>query len=89
MHGYGDRTRRYTIKPIVQSDTAEYSPPLKGIIILAAGDLKFDDVEGNTVTRTFVAAASGGAYPYTLELHIRRVYDTGTTLTDAQMIGLH
>jgi hypothetical protein len=78
-----------TVHPIVQSDSTVIDPPLKAIVILAAGDLSFVDSEDSTVTKTFPDAASGGAYPFVLPCRIRQVKDTGTTLTDAQMIGLH
>lgn len=78
-----------TVLPIVQSDTDLLSPPAKMIVILAAGDLKFTDTEGNTVTATFPPQTAGGAYPFVLPCRISKVFDTGTTLTDAQMIGLH
>lgn len=79
----------WTLKPIVQSDTTVYNPPLKAIDILAAGDLAVIDSEGTAATITFPAVAAGGSYPHRWVCRVRQVLDTGTTLTDAQMVGLH
>lgn len=90
MRGTGINTRGLTVQAVVQSDTTEYAPgALKGLLILAAGTLVFVDGEGVTSTVVFPAAAAGGAYPFFFEVDIRKVMDTNTTLTDAQMLGLH
>lgn len=90
MRGTGWNSKGYTIKAVVQSDSTEYKPgELKGLLILAAGNLALVDGEGTSRTIVFPAAADGGCYPFLLELDIRKVMDTNTTLTDANMMGVH
>jgi len=75
--------------PVVQSDETVLDPPLKGIYVFAEGDLKYRNGIGDEITLTLPASAdAGGSYPFFLFGRIDKVFDTGTTLTDAQMLGL-
>jgi hypothetical protein len=76
-----------TTRPIVQSDSTVISPPLKGIVLLEGGALHYRDTAGNEVTKTFPTMAGGGIYPFVFEMRIDKVFDTGTVITDDQMIG--
>lgn len=87
--GFREHLSDRTTKPIVQSDTTVIDPPLKGIVLLEGGALKYRDTEGNEVTKTFPAIGAGGFYPFDFAMRIDMVFDTGTALTDAQMIGYH
>ena len=93
MLSHSSRQRNVpTLQAIVQSDSANQSYRLGGIIVNAAGTLKVGDPLGNTFTFTFTAfVAAGGVYsvfPARLDLDIVKVFDTGTTIADADMIGL-
>lgn len=90
MRGTGISGKGYTIRTVAKSDSTEYAPgQLKGLLILAAGNLALVDSEGTARTIVFPAAADGGAYPFLLELDIRKVMFTNTTLTDANIMGVH
>ena len=80
---------RLTLLPFALSDTVVLDPPLKAIDIMAEGDLKIQDIEGNDQVYVFPVAAAGGAYPFRLHLLIQKVYDTGTDIPIAGLIGLH
>lgn len=88
---FQDNENNRTFVAIVQSGDFVRTKlkPLQGVIILSAGDLKFTDIEDNTYTVTFPTAANGGSYPFDFKGRIRKIFDTGTTLTDAQMLGYH
>ena len=79
---------------ITQSDTTEYTKrPLKAIIILtadasSADTIKITDVEGVAHTLTLPLFAAGAAYPITIPIAATKVWATGTTLEDAEMIGI-
>lgn len=73
---------------IVQSDTTVYDPPLLALEIFTTGDVSIVQPDGTTVTKTFPAAADGGAYPYRWWIRIRQVKDTGTTVADAALLGI-
>lgn len=75
---------------VAQSDTVNLVAPnhLKSIIFFASGTVSIVDSNGTTFALTLPAAADGGVYPWQLTMNIRRVNDTGTSLTDAQMLGL-
>lgn len=61
-----------------QSDTVELTYVARGIKCEAAGDVKYKCIDGSDGTETVVA---GERIPAQVVL----IYDTGTTLTDAQM----
>lgn len=94
MLNHSSRQRNVpTLQAIVQSDSANQTYRLGGIIVNAAGTLKVGDPLGNTFTFTFTEfnPAAAGAYsvfPARLDLDIVKVFDTGTTIADADMIGL-
>lgn len=94
MLNHSSRQRNVpTLQAIVQHDTNRQTYRLGGIIVNAAGTLKVGDPLGNSFTFTFTEfdPAQAGAYtsfPYRLDLDIDRVYDTGTTIADGDMIGL-
>lgn len=79
----------FTPVAITQSDTAEYDPPLIGIVIAEADvTVKVDNEQGDAVTITIPSVANGAALPVTYWGRIRKVYSTNTSATDANMIGL-
>jgi hypothetical protein len=89
---HGDRTKRYTVKPVVKSDTTVYDPPLKGLIIFfaaAADTLTIHDWEGNVKEIALPDVSIGGRYPWELPLLIRKVMATGTTIENTEMMGIH
>lgn len=65
-----------------QSDAQDLRYPAIGIHCSAAGTITLLDGDGNQATFTVTA---GSFYPY----RIRRVLDTGTSLTDAEMVLLY
>lgn len=90
MFGEGNRSRNLTIVPLTLSDTIQHTAkPIKEIVVFKAGTLKIEDIEGNVQTLTFPAAAEGGCYPCRIECMIRKVYDTDTDLTAADILALH
>lgn len=93
MLNHSSRQRNVpSLQAIVQNDSANQPYRLGGIIVNAPGTLKVGDPYGNTFTFTFTAfVAAGGAFstfPARLDLDIIKVFDTGTTIADADMIGL-
>jgi D-aminopeptidase len=70
----------YGVIAIVQADAADLTEMVRGIYCNAAGDVKVGYHNGSSATHTVVAGQ-------VLWGMIDRVYDTGTTLTNAQMIG--
>jgi hypothetical protein len=85
---YSKYSRKTTRHAIVQSDTTVISPPLRAIEVFTAGDLKVREAgSGTDFTLTFPAVAAGGGYPYVFEGNFDKVYDTGTTILDAALLG--
>lgn len=81
-------SRKTTRHAIVQSDTTVINPPLRAIEIFAAGALKVREAgSGTDFTKTFPVVASGGFYPYVFEGNFDKVYDTGTAIADADLLG--
>lgn len=78
-----------TIRPFALSDTAILDPSLKAIDIMADGDVKVQDIEGNDQVYTIPDVAGGGRFPYRLYLRIQKVYTTDTTIGVTDLIGLH
>jgi len=70
-----------TTVAIVQSDSTLISPPLRGLDIWADGDVKITDAGNRTVTRTFTA-------PFRWVVQIQKIWDTDTTVADADLDGL-
>jgi hypothetical protein len=82
-----------SLQAIVQHDTNDQLYTLGGIIVNAAGTLKVEDRYGKSFTFTFtefdpLAAGAYSIFPARLDIEIVKVYDTGTTIADADMIGL-
>lgn len=69
--------------PVVQSD-ATNDLELLSLVVFAAGTVKFTDSRGNDDTWTIPA----GAVPYTIPVRMTRVYNTGTSVADADLRGL-
>jgi hypothetical protein len=69
---------------IVQHDTNDMSEPIRSLVVFAAGDVKFRSLNGTEDTWTIPEAA----VPYTIPVAMVRVYDTGTTVADADMRGI-
>jgi hypothetical protein len=67
-------TGAVTIEPI------DANGPFTSIFASAAGAVKYVDLYGNLCTATLAASQR-------LRVGIARVYDTGTTITDANLIG--
>jgi len=74
--------------PAVQSDSTVYDPPLYGVDIFTTGAVSIVTPQGDTITKTFPTAANGGHYPYRWIIEIRSLLDTGTTVTDANLVIL-
>ena len=81
--------KNLTLSTIVLDAVAD--PTLRAIDVLEDGTLKVEDIEGNTVTYTFNddTNAVHSVFPDRLELRIAKVFDTGTTVPIASLIGLH
>lgn len=73
-----------TFIPIVQSDTTIIHPTLRGVDIWAAGTIKLGDVIGNTYGPYTCAAP----FPIRLTGQINMIYDTGTSIANADIVGL-
>ncbi len=85
---YSKYSRKTTRHAVVQSDTTVISPPLRALEVFAAGALKVREAGSATdFTLTLPAAAAGGSYPYVLEMNIDKVYDTGTDIDNANLVG--
>ena len=65
---------------IVQSDATEYSPPLRGLYVMAAGDVKITTWDGVAE----VWACPAGFY---IPRYIKIVWDTGTAVTNANLFS--
>jgi hypothetical protein len=82
-----------SLQAIVQHDTNPQTYRLSGVIVNAEGTLAVVDPYGNSFTFTFAEfnPAAAGAYsifPARLDIEIDKVLNTGTTIADADMIGL-
>lgn len=66
--------------PIVQAGDPTYSPCLRGILVLAAGDLSFATDHGETVTVTLEANTF-------VPFYIRQIFGTATTIDDADLLA--
>lgn len=58
--------------------------PFVGLMVLAAGDVKFTSVSGDTDTWTIPS----GALPYKMDVAVSRVWSTGTTVSAGNVKGL-
>lgn len=67
-----------------QSNTVPLPFVSNGIKCFAAGDVKFRTVAGDDDTITIPAGWVAGGH-YIIDTQVDLIYDTGTTLTDAQM----
>lgn len=65
---------------IVQSDATTYEPPLRGLCVQAAGDVKITTNNGLDEVWTCPAG-------YWIPRYITKVWDTGTTVTDANLFS--
>lgn len=79
-----DNLTAVNIEAVSKSDTTIINPPFKYLLILGAGALAIQNHEGANVTVTFPT----GSYPFLLPGRVRRIYDTGTTLTNSQIFGI-
>lgn len=74
------------------SDTEDLPVTLRGLDILVPGTIKVRTINGGEATYTFTAfVAAGGnlsTFPYRLELQITRIYDSGSSLTAADVVSL-
>ncbi len=81
-------SRQTTRHAITQSDTTVINPPLRALEIFAVGSVKVREAgSGDDFTITIPAAADGGYVPYTFEGNFDKVYDTGTSIADAALLG--
>lgn len=69
------RTYDAAIAVTVSDSTADPAGPFAGLLVAAAGTVKFTDAQGNTVTMASVLAGT--------EIHVAtsRVWSTGTAAT--------
>ena len=74
-----------TFIDITQSDTVDTTSTLRAIDIFADGALRVTDIGGTTRTQTFTNVAP----VFRWVVQIRRVHNTGTTIADASLLGLH
>ena len=63
------------------SDSVDLVTPLRQLVILAAGDVRFTGSNGVTVTKSYPAG-------FTLDCQITRVHVTGTTVPIANLLGI-
>ncbi len=68
---------------IVQADT-DMSEPIRSLVVFADGAVKFTCIDGSVDTWTIPS----GAVPYTIPVAMIRVWDTGTTVADANLRGI-
>lgn len=68
---------------ITQADT-DMSEPIRSLVVFAAGDVKFRGINGTDDTWTIPS----GAVPYTIPVAMIRVWDTGTTVANADLRGI-
>ena len=61
---------------------------LLGLDVFTTGDVSIETLDGTTITKTFPTAANGGCYPCRWLIQIRKIFDTATTVTDANLVGL-
>lgn len=73
-----------TFRAVVQSDSTIISPSLRGIDLWAEGTFKLQDVLGN-VYGPYTATAP---FPVRITGQINKVFNTDTTIADADMVGL-
>lgn len=66
--------------PITQASNPTFSPPLRGMRVLAAGAVSFVTEHGETVTKTFGAGDL-------IEFYVIQVLDAGTTVSDANLMA--
>lgn len=69
---------------IVQHDTNDMDEPIRSLVVFAAGDVKFRSINGTEDTWTIPDAA----VPYTIPVAMVRVFDTGTSISNANMRGI-
>lgn len=63
---------------IVQSDSTVYNPPLRGLYVMAAGNVKV--LTANGVTRTWACPAG-----FWIPDYISKVFDTDTAVADVNL----
>jgi hypothetical protein len=81
-------SRKTTRHAIVQSNTTVIDPPLRGLEIFVAGTLTVREAGSKTVFELeYPDQAAGGSYPAILIMNIDQVRDSGTDMTDAQLLG--
>lgn len=85
LHNYSE-----SVEIDVSSAAQEFATgqTLRGILVLAAGDLDVTDVSGHRDVYTFPSAANGGCYPFVLPLQVKKIWNTTTTISSALLIGL-
>lgn len=66
--------------PIVQAGNPVFSPPLRGLMVLAAGQVAFVTEHGETVTKSLEA---GTLIPF----YIRQILDAETTVADGSLMA--
>lgn len=66
------------------SNSADELRPFRGLMVFAAGDVKFSSGDGNADTWTIPS----GAVPFLIPVYMTRVWVTGTTVTAANLRGL-
>lgn len=78
-----------TLKPFTIGEVID--PPLQAIDVLSNGDLVVEDIEGNQATYTFNNSSNTvySNFPYRLEMRIRQIIASGTTIGASDLIGLH
>lgn len=71
---------------VVARHDADEDPkgPFIGLMVLAAGDVKFTAVNNETDTWTIPV----GALPYKMDVAVSRVWNTGTTVSAGNVKGL-
>lgn len=71
---------------VTPNDSTVYSPPLAGLLVVAADatQITVQDPNGNSVTLTGQRCAEGAISPF----QISRVMSAGTTLGSATAVGL-
>jgi hypothetical protein len=85
---YSKFSRKTTRHAIEKSDTTVINPPLRAIEVFATGTLTVREAgSGTTFAFTIPDVADGGRVPYVLEMNIDQVFDTGTSIADAALLG--
>jgi hypothetical protein len=68
--------------PIAKDDDTVIDPPLKALVVTAAGTVVYKNEHDTTITLILTTA------PFIMPGRVRQILDTGTDIADSALIGL-